>query len=288
MREILSNQYVEALLFTAVMLLLLKINGRVFRTLKKRRNNSAMAFLEGVIRALIIIAIVVRILNLWSGFSKFSNQILMSSSLLIVVLGFVFQEGLSNIVHGLILLVFKPFEIGDRVRVTVNGTELTGYVTTINLRSTVIRNLINSASLIVPNAAMDTAVIENAHYAENAYTTGLIDLSVTYESDLDLAVRTAADVIAANPAVRAARADRGENGPVSVIVRDLGESGISLRCSVLTHTPEENYQACSDLRLALWRRFQEEDGLEFAYPHMQILEETEAGQKKEACDVFSS
>ena len=33
MREILSNQYVEALLFTAVMLLLLKINGRVFRTL---------------------------------------------------------------------------------------------------------------------------------------------------------------------------------------------------------------------------------------------------------------
>ena len=168
MREILSNQYVEALLFTAVMLLLLKINGRVFRTLKKRRNNSAMAFLEGVIRALIIIAIVVRILNLWSGFSKFSNQILMSSSLLIVVLGFVFQEGLSNIVHGLILLVFKPFEIGDRVRVTVNGTELTGYVTTINLRSTVIRNLINSASLIVPNAAMDTAVIENAHYAERS------------------------------------------------------------------------------------------------------------------------
>ena len=156
--------------------------------------------------AIVIIAIVVRILNLWSGFSKFSNQILMSSSLLIVVLGFVFQEGLSNIVHGLILLVFKPFEIGDRVRVTVNGTELTGYVTTINLRSTVIRNLINSASLIVPNAAMDTAVIENAHYAENAYTTGLIDLSVTYESDLDLAVRTAADVIAAHPAVRAARA----------------------------------------------------------------------------------
>ena len=75
---------------------------------------------------------------------------------------------------------------------------------------------------------------------------------------------------------------------MSVIVRDLGESGISLRCSVLTHTPEENYQACSDLRLALWRRFQEEDGLEFAYPHMQILEETEAGQKKEACDVLSS
>ena len=281
MAQFLSSKYVEALIFVAVMLGILKITGHIFTALKKKKNNSVMAFLEGIARALIIIAIAVRILNLWSGFSKFSSQILMSSSLLVVVLGFVFQEGLSNIVHGFILLMFKPFDIGDRVRITVDGSELSGYVKNINLRSTEITNLVSSATVIVPNAKMDTVMIENMHYEGSNYNTGLLDFSVTYESNLEKAIRIASDTVAQHPLVKKARSDKGETRPVGVIVRDLGDSGIYLRCSVLTHTAEENYQACSDIRLDLYHRFLQEKDVDFAYPHMQIVKESSAGTNLE-------
>ena len=252
------------MILVAVMLGILKITGHIFTALKKKKNNSVMAFLEGIARALIIIAIAVRILNLWSGFSKFSSQILMSSSLLVVVLGFVFQEGLSNIVHGFILLMFKPFDIGDRVRITVDGSEL-----------------VSSATVIVPNAKMDTVMIENMHYEGSNYNTGLLDFSVTYESNLEKAIRIASDTVAQHPLVKKARSDKGETRPVGVIVRDLGDSGIYLRCSVLTHTAEENYQACSDIRLDLYHRFSQEKDVDFAYPHMQLVKESSAGTNLE-------
>lgn len=150
----------------------------------------------------------------------------MSSSLLVVVLGFVFQEGLSNIVHGFILTFFKPFDIGDRVNVTIDGVQITGYIQSINLRNTIIRNVYNNSSVIVPNAKMDLCVIDNSYFDENSVNSNFLDIEITYESDLDHACKVFSQIIDAHPLVKAAKKPQSE--PTKVLVSQLGASGITL------------------------------------------------------------
>ena len=63
-----------------------------------------------------------------------------------------------------------------------------------------------------------------------------------------------------------------------MLVRGLDPDGISLRASVVTKTVEENFAACSDIRKRLLYCFMEEPDLEFAYPHVQVVQEKEAKQ----------
>ena len=191
-------------------------------------------------------------------------------------LGFVFQEGLSNIVHGFILFVFKPFRIGDRITITVDGVQITGYVLNIDLRSTEIQNVLNSSHVIVPNAKVDTAVIDNNYY-HSKYSSNFLDFSVTYDSDIDRVILATREVIRADERVAAAVRDAGAPADPDILVRGLDDSGVSIRAVVITKTIEENFGACSEIRRMLIRRFREE-GIEFAYPHMTVVPKAQAGR----------
>ena len=114
-------------LFLLILLLLsLKVVDLIFRPFQKKKNIH-VTFFKCCLKAVLIIAVGLQLVSLSDMLSTFTSQILMSSSLIVVVLGFVFQEGLSNIVHGFIISVFKPFQIGDRVRVTIDGESITGF-----------------------------------------------------------------------------------------------------------------------------------------------------------------
>ena len=257
------------------LLISLKAIDLVFRPFRKK-NVIYSGFLKGVIQAFLIITIGMKIITLSPALSGFTSQILMSSSLIVVVLGFVFQEGLSNIVHGFILFVFKPFRIGDRITITVDGVQITGYVLNIDLRSTEIQNVLNASHVIVPNAKVDTAVIDNNYY-HSKYSSNFLDFSVTYDSDIDRVILATREVIRADERVAAAVRDAGAPADPDILVRGLDDSGVSIRAVVITKTIEENFGACSEIRRMLIRRFREE-GIEFAYPHMTVVPKAQAGR----------
>ena len=159
-----DNLYYGIFLFI-LMLVLVKMIDLLFLPFRKvGKENIQMNFLKACLKVFIIITIGMRIFSLSDALSGFTSHILMSSSLIVVVLGFVFQEGLSNIVHGFILSIFRPFNLGDRVHLTVDGESITGYVQAIDLRHTIIQNVINSSHVIVPNSKMDLCVIDNNYY----------------------------------------------------------------------------------------------------------------------------
>ena len=68
-----------------------------------------------------------------------------------------------------------------------------------------------------------------------------------------------------------AKEDKEVSDPTAVLVRELGDHGIALRAAVLTHTVEENFIACSDIRRNLVERFSKEPDIAFAYPHLEIV-----------------
>ena len=248
----------------------LKLLNLLFRPLKKK-NSILLNFVLGCMKAFLIITIGMKICSLSEILSGFTSQILMSSSLIVVVLGFVFQEGLTNIVHGFILTIFKPFQIGDRVKVTIDGERITGYIRSIDLRSTIIQNVLNSSHVIVPNSKMDMCVIDNNYFDSKSVSSNFLDFTITYESNLDKARAIAAEEILAHPFVKAAREDKNITDPVVVMVRELGVNGICIRAGVVTNTVEENFGACSDLRRSLVYRFKAEPDIQFANTNVQIV-----------------
>lgn len=272
LQTVTSDDLHYGLFLLIVLIVSLKAVDLLFRPFRKK-NVIFSGFLKGVIQVFLIITIGMKIISLSPVLSGFASQILMSSSLIVVVLGFVFQEGLSNIVHGFILFVFKPFRIGDRITITVDGVQITGYVINIDLRSTEIQNVLNSSHVIVPNSKVDTAVIDNNYY-HSKYSSNFLDFSVTYDSDIDLVMQATREVIMADERVEAAVRDAGAPKVPGILVRGLDDSGVSMRAVVITKTIEENFTACSEIRHMLLKRFRKE-GIEFAYPHMTVIPKTE-------------
>ncbi len=267
-----SNRMYYIIFQIIVALIVIKIIDIIFTKILIRGKKSVqMSFLKGCLQVIVVIATGISIASLFDVFKNFASQILLSSSLLVVVLGFVFQEGLSNIVHGFILSTFTPFQLGDRIHVTIDGESITGYVKSIDLRHTVIENVMNASHVIVPNSKMDLSVIDNNYYADS-FSSNFLDVDITYESDLKKAIEVMADLIDDHPMVKKAKKSRGINDRTTVLIRELGPSGISLRASVVTSNVEENFVACSDIRRDLVLLFKSEADLEIAYPHLQVVE----------------
>lgn len=105
-----------------------------------------------------------------------------------VAIGLALQGGLSNIAGGLMILLFKPFKVGDYI--STNGME--GNVKAITMFYTTITTLDNKI-VQLPNGSLSNSNIIN--YSANPKRRVDIDLSVSYNSDIDKVKKIILDVI---------------------------------------------------------------------------------------------
>ena len=258
-----SDSLYYGLFLLVVMGVAVKVVDLVFKPFEKR-GRILPSFIKAMVKIFIVFMIGMRIISLIPALENFASQIILSSSLLVVVMGFVLQEGLTNIVHGFILSVFKPFELGDRVTATIDGEKITGYVKEITARHTVLCSVINSTHVIVPNSKMDMCTIANNNYDMHESSSAFMDVTITYDSDVDRAREVIAAAIEENPLVEAERKLQKITDPVDVMVRDLEIKGIALRGFVITRTVEQNFATCSQIRLDIIHRINQEENVHFA------------------------
>ncbi len=264
-----SNDLYYGLFLLLILIVLLKALDIIFKPLLRTRS-LPMAFMKACLKILLIVVIGMKIISLIPGLSGFASQIFMSSSLLVVVLGFIFQEGLSNIVHGFILSAFQPFTIGDRISVRIDGETITGYVEEITARHTVIRNVINSAHVIVPNAILDKSMIMNNRHSGTRDSSSFIDVPVTYDSDIERAMLIISHDIVTHPYVIKYRDEMNMTDPVIPMVRDISNGAVDLRAVVNTMTVEENFAACADIRKKILLDFQKEKNIEVSTTQIRV------------------
>ena len=266
-----NHRIVVALIYIVVCWLLLQMIEAMYKHAHRKRSaNIKDSFFKGVLEAFLVILTFIRVISLSSELENVTQTLLMSSSLIVVVLGFIFQEGLSNIVHGFILTIFKPFEIGDRVEITTGGGIVSGYIKEMNLRHTVIRGLTDNVDTIVSNSQMDTSTIRNLTMEDNHIRYPLT-VTIPYgdaqdKGKLQLAKSIIAEETLKNSRTVDVRTDPA--APVHVNV-DLADSGVELTCYVYTKTAEDNYYALSEIRESLLARFGE-NGISFAFPHVEV------------------
>ncbi len=176
--------------------------------------------------------------------------------MLSVGIGFGLQNVTSNFVSGIILLLERPIKIGDRVM--VGNTE--GDVLDINIRSTTIRSLDN-VSIIVPNSDFISSKVVNWSYGDTRVRI-VVDVGVSYDSDLDLVLRVLRQIADAHPGVL-------KNPEPDVLFLGFGDSAWNLQLRVWLPHPKNHHKIRSDLNMAIVRKFREYQ-IEIPFPQHDL------------------
>lgn len=142
-----------------------------------------------------------------------------------VVVGFAFKEIIQNIFGGLILLIFKPFKVGD----VIQYANYIGSVTKIEMFYTKIVNFQNEV-VIIPNGILIVHEVRNIT-TQNKRRLDLI-IGVDYSSNLALAKKVINEVVNGCEYVL-------KDEPITIGVGELAESSINFITNV--YVLPENY-----------------------------------------------
>ena len=190
------------------------------------------------------------------------------AGIMMAILGFAAQQAFSNIISGIFIVIFKPFRVGDLIKV---GSLEYGFVEDITLRHTVITNFQNKR-IIIPNSIISAETIVN-DTIEDTKVCRWIEIGISYDSDIDHATSIIQEEAIKHPRCIDVRTQKEkEKGVPQVIVRQIsfGDFSINLRAFVWTKTSIEAYQMHSDLNQSIKKRFDKE-GIEIPFPYRTIV-----------------
>ena len=223
-------------------------------------------FINSIIQVVIYIAGLILAVSRVPQLSRLTTTLLAGSGIVALAISLSAQESISNIVSGLFISLYRPFKVGDRIKLISSG--VVGYVESITLRHTVIKTLTNTR-ITVPNSILNKEIVENSNLVETI-ASYYVDVSISYESDIDRARRIMADIVGGHPLYVDVRKDKSEE-KVPVLMRAFESSGIALRARVWTKTVDDNFKACSDIRIELLKQFKKA-GIEIPYTKIKIVE----------------
>jgi small conductance mechanosensitive channel len=167
-------------------------------------------FLSGLAYYTAVAVVLIAVLNLFGVETTSLIAILGAAGLAI---GLALQGTLSNFASGVMLLVFRPFQVGDFVEVA--GTA--GSVVKVQVFNTILKSPDN-VRVVIPNSQIYGATIKNY----NGYDTRRIDLvlGVSYDDDLQVAADTIRSIVEAD--------DRVLKDPAPVVaVHELADSSVN-------------------------------------------------------------
>lgn len=125
-------------------------------------DRTSVRFLRRMGGALIWVLAVILYANVIPELRAFGTALLAGASVASVLVGLAAQNTLGNMVAGLSLLMYRPFEIGDSVQLTVPAGVQTGKIEDLTLGYTVIKTQ-EDQEIVVPNSVMASqAIIKSA------------------------------------------------------------------------------------------------------------------------------
>lgn len=244
-----------------------------FRRMQKKKDlhyldTTSLSIIRRIIIYTLYIIGAAIFLSLIPGMKTVSNSILAGAGIMTVAVGFASQEALSNLISGLFIAFSKPFRIGDFIKV---DEVVTGTVTEITLRHTIIRNAENRM-IIIPNSKINSSTIINSTIGEPK-TCSFIEVGVSYTVDLNRAIDVMRMVILAHPLLIDQRSEEEKKAGVpQVIIRvmNLGDSSITLRAWAWASNTSNAFVMKCELLKSIKERFDEE-GIEIPYPYFNNI-----------------
>jgi small conductance mechanosensitive channel len=171
-----------------------------------------------------------------------------------LAIGLALQGSLSNFASGVLIVMFRPYKVGD----WVEAAGISGAVEEVQILTTVLKTGDNKM-VIVPNSQIMGSVITN--YSANDRRRVDMVVGVSYDDDLDKVRSTLEQLVAAD--------DRILDEPACTIaVSELADSSVNFVVRPWTKTADY-WGVKFDLTEAIKKRFDKE-GISFPFPQQDI------------------
>ena len=180
-----------------------------------------------------------------------------------IAIGFAAKDTLSNLIAGMLLVIDRPFEVGDRIEVWTapSGSSTWGDVIDIGIRATRIKTTDNIVIIIPNNEIMKRDIINYTIISSKIRVR--INIGLAYDTDLPKAKKIILDIadgiewIAKEPKPK-------------VVVRLFGESSVDLQARVWIENARKRMDTISEVTDKVKDAF-DQHGIEIPYPKRDII-----------------
>jgi small conductance mechanosensitive channel len=213
------------------------IRGSVRKALQRSKLDATLVpFVASLVYYAVLIFVVLAVLNL---FGIQTTSFIAVLGAMGFAVGLAMQGTLGNFASGVMLLIFRPFKVGD----FIDAAGVAGSVVEIGIFSTTL-NSPDNVKIVVPNSAIYGQTIKN--FAANETRRNDMVVGISYGDDIGKAVEVIEGILRSDPRVLAE--------PAAVVaVSELADSSVNL--VVRPWCGKEDYWG---LRFDLTRRFKEE------------------------------
>lgn len=248
----LNNLAVAILIFFIGKFIAKKIADITVKIMEKSKVDETLRkFLSTILYAILIVLVTLSALGKLGVPTTSFAAIVAAGGLAI---GLALKDSLSNFASGVMIIMFKPYKVGDFVKMA--GTA--GIVTEVHIFNTFLRTPDNRL-IIVPNGSVTSGNIENV----SAHETRRIDLvfSCSYNDDIKAVKGVLENIITSHEKVL-------EDPEPIVAVAELADSGINFNFRPWVNA-EDYWAVRSDLTESVKLAF-DEKGFTIPYPTQEL------------------
>ena len=171
-----------------------------------------------------------------------------------LAVGLALQGSLSNFAAGVLIVLFRPYKVGD----FVEAAGISGVVEQVQILTTVLKTGDNK-QIIVPNGQIMDSIITN--YSANDKRRVDMVVGVSYDDDLDKVRSTIQELVAADERILAEPA-------CTIAVSALADSSVNFVVRPWVNTADY-WGVMFDLTEAIKKRFDKE-GISFPFPQQDV------------------
>ena len=244
---------------------LLRINRRIFQKVQERYAGLYLSFFEKINGIVIIVACGILAFSALGGLNAVWKTILGGTAIISAVIAFAAQDVIRDSLAGMMIILHKPFEIGNRIELE-DGTA--GIVKDISMRHVVLHTW-DQQQMIIPNSKLNAMTILNNSYQTTTRSVHM-DFYIGYNSDVEAAMSVIRKAVMESPCSIPGK--QTENGPDYAPVYFLSYESSSLHLATTVYYPEtvETVDVKSDINcrvnLAL-----KKNGIEIPYSYINVI-----------------
>lgn len=247
-----KNIIMAVIVFIVGRFIVSMLNRLVAGMLERRHVEATIqSFLKSLVNILLMLLLIISVVSAL-GVNTTSFAALLASAG--VAIGMALSGNLQNLAGGLIILLFKPYKVGDWVE--AQGTS--GNVKEIQIFHTLLTTGDNKV-VYIPNGAMSSGIITNFSRNENRRVEWII--GVDYGDNIDHIKATVEEVIAADERILKDPAPK-------IVLYALSASSVDICIRAWTTTPEY-WNVYFDMNQRIYEEFNKR-GIDFPFPQLTV------------------
>ena len=250
----LGGRILAALIIFIIGKFLINWANRLFATMLQKRkvDASIQSFLKSIVNITLLVMLFLAVIG------KLGIELTSFAALLAsvgVAVGMALSGNLSNFAGGVIILVFRPYKVGDYIEASTGAS---GTVTDIQIFHTVLTTPDNKV-IFAPNGAMSGAVVTNYNRKETRRLQFIY--GVEYGTDFELAKSTLLDIINKDSRIL-------QDPAPFVELSELADSSVNITVRVWVNASD--YWAVNfDMNKNVYATFNEK-GISFPFPQLTV------------------